>query len=351
MADSELPLTAIITGGASGIGLALARTLLAQSPFPSSSSSPSLTPTYNLLLIDLSPTRLSTVAAELGAEYGAGRVRWHAADVTDYAALGEGFRKARERGEGEEKWNGRVDVVCAIAGISQVFNTPDGKDPFLASARLPSSTSTDGDAQPAKAPSYAVIEVNLKGVLNTVHLAIAHFRAQPPDPLTSLRGRLVCAGSSASIYPFPNESLYGTAKHGVLGMIRSLAPTLLPEGITINGIAPSIVQTGIGNAEALAAIRDAGCMTPMATVTDAVRDVLLSREEAGRKVTGQLLELCLSHVLLRVPPVPANAAELKCLELMWPWAEIEASVGAAGREGGSVRRWVEGKGVKVVREA
>ncbi|GAA5828486.1 hypothetical protein JCM11251_000815 [Rhodosporidiobolus azoricus] len=339
MAEFTLPLTAIVTGGASGIGLAIARSLLAESDPSSSAAQKHL---YNLLLIDLSPSRLSDVASDLGQEFGTERVEWHAADVTDYAGLGGGFRIAREKREG---WNGRVDIVCAIAGISQVFNTPDGKDPFLSSARLSSSS-----GEQVKLPNYLVIDVNLKGVLNTVHLAISHFRDQSPDSFTSLRGRIVCAGSSASIYPFPNESLYGTAKHGVLGLIRSLAPTLLPEGITINGIAPSIVETGIGNATALAAIRNAGCMTPMATVTDAVRNVLLSREEEGRKVTGQILELCLSHNFLRVPPIPANSAELKCLNMMWPWEEIEGSVGAAKKEGGNVRKWLEGKGVEIIRE-
>lgn len=119
----------------------------------------------------------------------------------------------------------------------------------------------------------------------------AHFRSQEPD-VHGWRGRIVCAGSTASLYPFPNETLYGAAKHGashfsqnsehargslgserghqrfcplsggrprcleqqqkdtltdaactagVLGVVRSLAPALHPERITINAIAPSLV--------------------------------------------------------------------------------------------------------------
>ncbi|GAA5852047.1 hypothetical protein JCM8547_000141 [Rhodosporidiobolus lusitaniae] len=326
-AQDQQPLVALISGAASGIGLAIARSLLAHTAS-----------TYNVLLVDLSPARLETVASELGAEYGEGRVDWAAADVTDYEKLGEAFKKAK----GREGWTGRVDVVCGIAGITQVFDTPDGKDPFLASARL-----DEGTGEVGKQPNYMVIEVNLEGILNTVHLAVAHFRSNAANALGT-RGRLVLAGSSASLYPFPNESLYGTAKHGVLGVIRSLAPELQKEGITINGIAPSIVETGIGNPTALQAIREKGGLTPMETVTKGVVEVLLSREEVGRELTGQILELCLSHILIRVPPKPANADVLKCLEMMWPWGEIEGSVG--GVKKAEVKKWLEGKGVEVVQE-
>jgi hypothetical protein len=47
----------------------------------------------------------------------------------------------------------------------QVFTDPEGKDPFLRSARLPEGGSL-------KSPNLAVINVNLVGVLNTVHVAI-----------------------------------------------------------------------------------------------------------------------------------------------------------------------------------
>ncbi|GJN94695.1 hypothetical protein Rhopal_007786-T1 [Rhodotorula paludigena] len=321
-------LTAFVTGGASGIGLGIVRTLLA---------SPS--PRYNLVLADLSSSSFPPVLDALAAEFGAADVRQRVecveADVTRYDALSAAFEKARRKREG---WSGRVDVVCAIAGISQVFTDPEGKDPFLRSAQL------DPETGAAKAPNLAVINVNLVGVLNTVHLAISHFRSQAPDA-NGWRGRIVCAGSTASLYPFPNESLYGAAKHGVLGTVRSLAPTLQPEGISINAIAPSLVETGIGNAEAFAALREKNCLTPMETVTRAVQVLI---EPEGR-LTGQILECCLSSILLRVPPVPGNADEARCLEMIWPLADLERSVGGWKNEGGV--EWLRERGVEVVSEA
>lgn len=98
------------TGGASGIGLGIVRTLL---------SSPS--PRYNLVLADLSSSSFPPVLGALAAEFGAADVRQRVecveADVTRYDALSAAFEKARRKREG---WSGRVDVVCAIAGISQV---------------------------------------------------------------------------------------------------------------------------------------------------------------------------------------------------------------------------------------
>ncbi|GAA5970403.1 hypothetical protein JCM11641_001698 [Rhodosporidiobolus odoratus] len=342
-------LTAVLTGAASGISLALARSLLSLSPSTAF-------PGYNLLLIDLSSTRLTAVCTDLRAQFGEERVDCAVADVTDYEALGRAFKQARENGR--EGWNGRVDVVGAIAGISQVFTTPDGKDPFLSSARLPDESC----AEAPNVPNLKVIDVNLKGVLNTVHLAVAHFRSQVPlaspfcpssfssssssSPSLPLRGKIICAGSSASLYPFPNEPLYGASKHGVLGLVRSLAPTLYGEHIMINAIAPSLVETGIGNPAAFDAVREKGCLTPMSTVTKAVTEVLLDWEGEGRGLTGQILELCLSHILLRLPPRVPNDDEQRCLDMIWPWEEIERSVGGwKGREG-----WLKRKGVEIVRE-
>ncbi|BGP52296.1 hypothetical protein JCM10450v2_008267 [Rhodotorula kratochvilovae] len=319
MPSAEQPLTALITGGASGIGLGIALSLLA---------SPS--PRYNVLLADISSSAFPPLLASL-PEADRARVECVQADVTRYEELARAFEKARRRRDG---WSGSVDVVCAIAGISQVFTDPEGKDPFLRSAAL------DEDGQ-AAAPNLKVIDVNLVGVLNTVHLAIAHFRSQEKGA-DGKRGKIVCAGSTASIYPFPNESLYGAAKHGVLGTVRSLAPTLLPEGIHINAIAPSLVETNIGNLEAFAALRKDGLLTPMATITRAVSLLVAP----SSPLTGQILECVLDDVLLRVPPVVGSPEEGRCLDAMWPWRDVEASVGAWRASGG----WLEERGVKVVRE-
>lgn len=90
-----------------------------------------------------------------------------------------------------------------------------------------------------------------------------------------------------SIYPFPNDTLYGTSKHGVLGMTRSLAPKIIDEGITINALAPPIIRTALGPADFFDEMEKEGRVTPMSTLTKCVDHLL----DPKCKLTGQLAEL------------------------------------------------------------
>ena len=55
------------------------------------------------------------------------------------------------------------------------------------------------------------------------------------------RGMVVCTASNAGLYPFPMAPLYATTKHGVVGLVRSLARTLEAKRIRINALAPAVV--------------------------------------------------------------------------------------------------------------
>ena len=85
-------------------------------------------------------------------------------------------------------------------------------------------------------------DVNLTGALYTIYLAMTHFRTQEKDS-DGMRGKLIVTGSNAMIYPFPADVLYGSAKTGLLGTVRSLAPRFALEGMTVNALAPALVQT------------------------------------------------------------------------------------------------------------
>lgn len=90
---------ALITGGASGIGLGLTTSLLSRS--------------YNVLIADINPTTGAAVVERLKEEFPEREVVFVLTDVKRFESLEKAFRAARE------KW-GRVEVVGAIAGISQV---------------------------------------------------------------------------------------------------------------------------------------------------------------------------------------------------------------------------------------
>ncbi|OJD30394.1 short-chain dehydrogenase reductase sdr protein [Diplodia corticola] len=160
-------------------------------------------------------------------------------DVTSWAALSEIFEKAFEL-------HGRIDHVFANAGVGPRTNLLEDK--------------VDSNGKPVE-PDYSVIDINLKSVLNTTALALHYMKKQQPAG-----GSIVLTASASSFQRFPTVD-YTTAKHGVLGLLRSLAPTLrlspaassLP--IRINAIAPQWTATGIVPG---AAIRAAGayCMQP-----------------------------------------------------------------------------------------
>jgi SDR family mycofactocin-dependent oxidoreductase len=88
-----------------------------------------------------------------------------------------------------------------------------------------------------------MIDVNLTGVWNTVKAAVPVLRrTRQADPGRS--GSIVLTSSAnGGIKAPPNLSHYAAAKHGVVGLVRSLANELGPEGIRVNSIHPTAVDT------------------------------------------------------------------------------------------------------------
>ena len=69
------------------------------------------------------------------------------------------------------------------------------------------------------------------------------FRAGLPDMLDANEGRMIAIASTAGLKGYAYASAYAAAKHGVLGLVRSLAIELAPKGITVNAICPSYTET------------------------------------------------------------------------------------------------------------
>jgi (+)-trans-carveol dehydrogenase len=109
---------------------------------------------------------------------------------------------------------GRLDIVCANAGIATYASTAD--------QRLSARQWQD------------VIDVNLTGVWNTCNAAIPHLAAGGAIILTA--SVLACRG-------VPNAAHYVAAKHGVLGIMRALAHELGARMIRVNAVLPGTVPT------------------------------------------------------------------------------------------------------------
>ncbi|MFD1722745.1 mycofactocin-coupled SDR family oxidoreductase [Amnibacterium endophyticum] len=129
------------------------------------------------------------------------------ADVRDYDAL----KAALDEGVAEL---GRLDIVSANAGIFS-FGTLDEL----------SETEFDD-----------MIDVNLKGVWHTAKAAIPHLRANHG-------GSMILTSSTAGILAIPNIGHYVAAKHGVVGLMKTLALELAPDMIRVNSVHPTSVDT------------------------------------------------------------------------------------------------------------
>jgi NAD(P)-dependent dehydrogenase (short-subunit alcohol dehydrogenase family) len=133
------------------------------------------------------------------------------ADVRDR----DGMRRAAERAARE--FGGGLDVVVANAGIA-IGGRPSRLDP---------------------AAWQALLGVNLTGALNTV-------QAAAPD-LRRPGGRIIVATSVQARMGSAESGGYTATKWGLTGLMKSLAAELGPEGVTVNAVAPTGVDTAMLN--------------------------------------------------------------------------------------------------------
>ena len=131
------------------------------------------------------------------------------ADVRDFAQL----KRALDDGVAQL---GRLDIVCANAGIG---GTPHKSED------IPEDEWTN------------MIDINLSGVWRTVKAAIPHIRAGGRG------GSIILTSSDAGLFAFENISHYVAAKHGVVGLMRTLALELAPDMIRVNSVHPTVVDT------------------------------------------------------------------------------------------------------------
>lgn len=126
----------------------------------------------------------------------------------------------------EESVRGLVDgAVAEFGGVHVVVNNAGGA-PFKASLR---DMRTAGWRK--------MIDLNLVGAYLVAHAALAAWRKPG-------RGRsIVNVGSTSSLRGWPQLSCYSAAKHGLVGLTRSLAREVAQEGIRVNLVCPHLVET------------------------------------------------------------------------------------------------------------
>ena len=182
---------ALITGGARGIGQAIAMTFAREGA--------------DIVVADVNLEIAQKTASEIE---GLGRKAMALAmDVTNYTAVEEGVNKILDK-------MGKVDILVNNAGIT--------KDNLLLRMSL-----ADWDA---------VINVNLKGTFNCI-------KAVSRPMVKQRSGRIISIASIIGLMGNPGQANYAASKAGIIALTKTVAKELASRNINANAVAPGFIQT------------------------------------------------------------------------------------------------------------
>ncbi|MFZ0664261.1 MAG: SDR family NAD(P)-dependent oxidoreductase [Acidimicrobiales bacterium] len=237
---------AVVTGGASGIGLGVAQQFIAEG--------------YAVAILDINDEAIKQATDKLSSTGGA--VTAIRADVTDRSQVDAAFVTIRTE-------LGPVSILVTSAGI-------EAFDPLL------DITQQRWDQ---------VIAVNLTGTFLCAQAAV-------PDMVAAGWGRIVTISSQSAQSGAPNMAHYSASKGGVIALTKALAVDLARKGVTVNSIAPSIVDTPMARAATEAGnfpgIEVIAPMVPLGragTPADIAAACSYLCSDGGSYVTGQILSV------------------------------------------------------------
>ncbi|NLD77616.1 MAG: SDR family oxidoreductase [Acidimicrobiales bacterium] len=230
---------AVVTGGASGIGLGVVRHLRAAG--------------HQVAALDLQDDALAAAAADLD-------VLTAQVDVSDRTAVDAAMDRVRSE-------LGPISIIVTSAGI-------DGNKPF---------------AEISADDWERTLRVNLTGTFNAVQSAV-------PDLVAGGWGRIITISSSSAQQGAGNRAHYIASKGGVIALTKALSYEYAPLGITANTIPPSIIDTPMSrDSPEMGAHLDAVAgMTPvrrLGTPDDIGAAAAFLASDAAGFITGQQINV------------------------------------------------------------
>lgn len=254
---------ALVTGGASGLGYAFAEILADCGA--------------TVVIADWNAERLRTALGSLSAR---GRVASFPLDVTDAQAV----RACVDSIAAEYQ---SIDIAFANAGVAR------GRPPLTGEGTADEFDMTD---------YYALVDVNLHGVVHTVRAAARHMKRQRS-------GSIVTTASTAGLRndPFTPYS-YAIAKAGVVNLTKQAAHDLARWGVRVNAIAPGPFKTKLGGGGPMPPEAEArwNSVIPLGRMGDPseIRGLaLLLASQAGSFMTGGIYPID-GGALLQGPSLP-----------------------------------------------
>jgi NAD(P)-dependent dehydrogenase (short-subunit alcohol dehydrogenase family) len=241
---------AFITGGASGMGLAVAQALSSRTHEE-----------WDLHIIDLNAEAGEKAATSLK------NAHFHQTNVTDYASLVSAF---------ERTWStsGRLDFVYANAGIVE-------RDNFYEEHALDT---------PPPPPNQLSIDINYKAVVNTSWLALHYFRKTlAKHGREAVDAVLVMTASCGGLYASEFCPMYSGSKAAVVQFNRAITVAYHHAGIRTFATCPGTIRTGLLNQDEWKSFPDE-YFTPVETLVDAVVKLVDGgdiEDAKGRKVDGK----------------------------------------------------------------
>lgn len=197
--------TALVTGGASGLGEATVRMLMANGA--------------NVVILDLNDERGNALAEELGD-----KVRFAKTNVTDEASVQTAINMAIGT-------FGALHINVNCAGVAEARKTVGKVEGVYGAHSL--------------AVFQKVVSINLIGTFNVIRLAaLAMEHNEPADePFAGERGVIVNTASVAAYDGQIGQAAYAASKGGIVGMTLPIARDLARSGIRVMTIAPGLFET------------------------------------------------------------------------------------------------------------